>query len=137
MDLVCWIISFYSRTICIDYTSNFHTCHHLLLMNDFQYMTCLIYLLGIHSWFVCHQPWLWHFLKWNRSIINSRNVNFMYQLLYKKAFKTLQMYIGTTCYSDNFYASVTPSSFCFTYYSLFKEYFNKTFTKHVFVILSF
>jgi hypothetical protein len=33
--------------------------------------------------------------------------------------------------------SVTPSYFCFTFYSLLKEYFNKTFTKHVFVVLSF
>jgi hypothetical protein len=106
MDLVRWIISFYSKTICIDYTSNFHTCHYLLLINDLQYMTYLIlYLLGINSWFVLHQPWLWHFLKWNSSIINSRNVDVMYQLWYKKAFKTLQVYIGNTCYPDNIYAS--------------------------------
>ena len=34
-------------------------------------------------------------------------------------------------------AYVTPSYFCFAFYSLLNEYFNKTFTKHEFVILSF
>jgi hypothetical protein len=74
-------------------------------MNDLQYMTYLIYLLGINSWFVLHQPWLWHFLKWNRSIIYSGNVDGIKYIWYKKAFKTLQMYIGNTCYPDNIYAS--------------------------------
>jgi hypothetical protein len=122
MDLVCWIISFYSITICIDYTSNFHTCHHLLPMNDFQNMTYLIYLLGIKSWFVCHQPWLWHFLKWNRSIINSRNVDVMYQLWHKKAFKTLQMYVDITCYPDNFYASTCSRMPAKVYYELSRRF---------------
>jgi hypothetical protein len=80
-------IILFKNYICIDYTSNFHTCHHLLLMNDFQYMTYFIYLLGINSWFVCHQPWLWHFLKWNRSIINSRNVDVMYNYGIKRLSK--------------------------------------------------
>jgi hypothetical protein len=36
--------------IYIDYTFNFHTCHHLLLLNDLQYLTYLIiYLLRINS----------------------------------------------------------------------------------------
>ena len=34
----------------------------------------------------------------------------MYQLWYKKAFKTLQMYIGTICYPDNFYASTSEGT---------------------------
>ena len=50
---------------------------------------------------------------------------------------TAPVYRTRRCVCKRQHESVTPSSFCFTFYSLFKEYFNKTFTKHVFVILSF
>jgi hypothetical protein len=42
----------------------------------------------------------------------------MYQLWYKKAFKTLEMYIGTTYYPDNFYASTMFSHAAKVYYEL-------------------